>query len=57
MDKLLTMSNQELTRLEVMQRLMDKRLVQKEATRMLDLSVRQIKRFKFLVFSFARFDD
>jgi transposase len=38
------MSNQELTRLEVMQRLMDKRLAQKEAARMLDLSVRQIKR-------------
>jgi transposase len=38
------MSNQELTRLEVMQRLMDKRLAQEEAARMLDLSVRQIKR-------------
>jgi transposase len=38
------MSNRELTRLEVMQRLTDKRLTQKEAAQMLDLSVRQIKR-------------
>ncbi len=44
MDKLLTMSNQEITRLETMQRIKDKRLTQKEAARMLDLSVRQIKR-------------
>jgi transposase len=44
MDKLLTMSNQELTRLEAMQRVKDKRLTQKEAARMLSLSVRQIKR-------------
>ena len=44
MDKLLTMSNQEITRLEVMQRLKEKRLAQKEAARMLKLSVRQIKR-------------
>ena len=44
MDELLTMSNRELTRLEVMQRLKDKRLIQKEAGRMLGLSVRQIKR-------------
>jgi len=38
------MSNQEITRLEVMQRLKEKRLAQKEAARMLELSVRQIKR-------------
>jgi transposase len=38
------MSNRELTRLEVMQRLKDKRLTQKEAAQMLDLSARQIKR-------------
>lgn len=38
------MSNQELTRLEVMQRLKDKRLTQIEAAQMLALSVRQIKR-------------
>jgi transposase len=38
------MSNQELTRLEIMQRIQDKRLTQKEAARMLKLSVRQIKR-------------
>jgi len=44
MDKLLTMSNQEITRLEAMQRIKDKRLTQKEAARMLNLSVRQIKR-------------
>jgi len=44
MDKILQMSQQELTRLEVMQRLKDKRLVQKEAALQLGLSVRQVKR-------------
>lgn len=44
MDELLTMSKKELTRLEIMQRLKDKRLTQKEAARLLGLSVRQIKR-------------
>ena len=44
MDEILPMSNRELTRLEAMQRIKDKRLTQKEAARMLDLSVRQIKR-------------
>ena len=44
MDELLTMSKRELTRLEAMQRIKDKRLTQKEAARMLSLSVRQIKR-------------
>jgi len=44
MDKLLAMSNREITRLEAMQRIKDKRLTQKEAARMLNLSVRQIKR-------------
>jgi transposase len=44
MDELLPMSNREITRLEAMQRIKDKRLTQKEAARMLDLSVRQIKR-------------
>ncbi len=43
-EKLLTMSNQEITRLEAMQRIKDKRLTQKEAARMLNLSERQIKR-------------
>jgi hypothetical protein len=43
-DKLLTMSNREITRLEVMQRLKDKRLRQHEASRMLGISIRQIKR-------------
>jgi len=44
MDKLLTMSNQEITRLEIMQRLRDKRLKQFEAARMLGIGVRQVKR-------------
>lgn len=44
MDKLLTMSKRELTRLEVMQRLKDKRLIQKEAAEILGLSIRQVKR-------------
>jgi len=44
MDKLLTMSNREITRLEAMSRIKDKRLTQKEAARMLNLSVRQVKR-------------
>ena len=44
MDQLLTMSKRELTRLEVMQRLKEKRLRQREASCMLGISVRQIKR-------------
>jgi transposase len=44
MDELLTMSNAEITRLEIMQRLKDKRLIQKEAARMLGISIRQVKR-------------
>lgn len=44
MDELLTMSKRELTRLEVMQRIKDKRLTQKVAAEMLGLSVRQVKR-------------
>jgi len=44
MDKLLTMSNREITRIEAMQRIKDKRLTQKEAARMLNLSIRQVKR-------------
>jgi len=43
-DNLLTMSDREITRLEVMQRLKDKRLRQDEASRILGISVRQIKR-------------
>jgi transposase len=38
------MSNREITRLEVMQRLKDKRLSQKEAARMLGISTRQVRR-------------
>jgi transposase len=44
MDELLTMSNQEITRLEAMQRIKDKRLTQKAAAQMLKISVRQVKR-------------
>src|SRR5215211_1304615 len=44
MDKLLEMSAKEVSRLEVMQRLSEKRMSQKEAGAILDLSRRQIKR-------------
>ena len=44
MDGLLEMSTKELNRLEVMQRLSEKRMSQKEAGKILDLSTRQIKR-------------
>src|SRR6266498_1208638 len=44
MDKLLNMSTKELSRLEVMQRLSEKRMSQKEAGAILHLSARQIKR-------------
>jgi len=43
-EKLLTMSANELSRLEVMQRLEERRLKQKEAAEILGVSVRQIKR-------------
>jgi transposase len=41
---MLTMSKKELTRLEVMQRIKAKRLKQREASQMLGISVRQVKR-------------
>jgi transposase len=44
MDELLEMSAKELNRLEVMQRLAEKRMSQKEAGTLLQLSTRQIKR-------------
>jgi transposase len=44
MDELVTMSGKEITRLEAMKRIEDKRLTQKEASRMLNLSERQVKR-------------
>jgi len=44
MDKLITMSKKELSRLEIMQRLEHKRLKQKEAAQILGISVRQVKR-------------
>lgn len=44
MDELLKMSAKELSRVEVMEKLVEKRMSQKEAGAMLDLSTRQIKR-------------
>ena len=44
MDQLLEMSPKELSRLEVLQRLSEKRMNQKEASKILALSTRQIKR-------------
>src|SRR6266545_5414791 len=44
MDKLLSMSAKELSRLEVMQKLSEKRMSQKEAGALLHVSTRQIKR-------------
>ena len=44
MDKLITMSNKEISKLEVMQRLKEKSLSQRAAAEMLNLSVRQVKR-------------
>src|SRR5512134_1584276 len=44
MDKLLQMSAKELSRLEVLQRLTQQRMSQKEAGKILGLSTRQIKR-------------
>ena len=44
LDPLLKMSAKELSRLEVMQRLKEKRLKQKEAAEMLNIGVRQVKR-------------
>jgi transposase len=43
-EKLLTMSAKELSRVEVMQRLDEKRLTQQEAAEMLSIGVRQVKR-------------
>lgn len=44
MDKLITMSKKELSRLEIMQRLEHRKLKQKEAAHILGISVRQVKR-------------
>ena len=44
MDELLTMSKKELTRLEVMQKLEEKRMIQSEAAEVLDVSERHIRR-------------
>jgi transposase len=43
-DKLLSMSTKELNRLEIVQKLEEKRMRQKESARILGLSIRQIKR-------------
>jgi len=43
-DEILQMSSKELSRLEIMQKLAEKRMRQKEAARILGLSVRQVKR-------------
>ena len=44
MDKLLQMSTKELSRLEIMQRLAEKRMSQREAAQVLGVSVRHVKR-------------
>ena len=44
MDKILTMSTKELSLLEVMQCLEERRLIQKEAAVTLGLNIRQVKR-------------
>ena len=44
MDKILTLSSKEISRLEALQRIKDKRITQKEAARMLNMSVRQVRR-------------
>jgi hypothetical protein len=44
MEEIIPMSSKEISRLEIMQRLKDKRLQQKEAAQLLGLSVRQVKR-------------
>ena len=44
MDKLQTMSDKELSRLEIMQRLKEKRLSQAEAAKLMGLGIRQVKR-------------
>jgi hypothetical protein len=46
MDELLTMSKKELTRLEVIQRVEQKRLRQKEASEILGISTRQVRRLQ-----------
>src|ERR1044072_9602386 len=44
MGDIISMSNKQLTRAELMQRLVDKRIKQHQAAAMLDLSIRQVKR-------------
>jgi transposase len=51
-DKILQMSTKELSKLEVMQRLTEKRMSQKEAARVLGVSVRHVKR---LLSSYRRY--
>ncbi len=44
MDELLNMSKQEISRIEIMQRIKDKRLTQAEASRIIGVSIRHVKR-------------
>ena len=44
MDKLLTMSKKELTRLQIMQRIEEKRLTQREGSEVLGISERHLRR-------------
>ena len=44
MDTILSMSTQELSRLEIMQRLTQKQMSQKEASKILELGTRQVRR-------------
>ncbi|MGZ4982142.1 MAG: ISNCY family transposase [Methylobacter sp.] len=46
MQDIITMSNKELHRVEILQKLIDKRVFEHEAAKQLDLSVRQIRRLK-----------
>ena len=46
MQDIITMSNKELHRVEILQKLIDRRLIEHEAAEQLDLSVRQIRRLK-----------
>ena len=46
MKDIIIMSNRELHRVEILQKLIDKRLIEPEAAEQLGLSVRQIRRLK-----------
>ena len=46
MQDIITMSNKELHRVEILQKLIDKRLIEHEAAKQLGLSIRQIRRLR-----------